>query len=288
MPRFKDDWVIDRVLFDYVSGGSCACCGFQHMFLPNGVTDLINAMSDMDTDQAGKEVSALQNHPWPAELRDQVWADRVRLRHKMKMEMKEYRNFFNNHGSGFQEWLLKQPASDLRRLFQVPRQEISEMVQTRYNIHSAFGVVLCTVMEQCAYFQLTEYPVDGRDDAEVAFEKELKFDRRCGFLLRLVNEDGSVSKEAVDVWLKRHRSLGGPKLLDRGQKKVIQEDGEDDEQGGGVDDAELANASSTASFHSDRRIIRLLIVRYWADLLQKKYLEECCEISRSEPEAVAS
>ena len=41
-------------MFDYVSGGSCACCGFQHLFLPNGVSDLVDAVSDLDTDQAGE------------------------------------------------------------------------------------------------------------------------------------------------------------------------------------------------------------------------------------------
>ena len=58
MPRYKDEWVIDRVMFDFVSGGSCACCGFQH-FLPNGTADLVDAISDLDTDQANQEKAAL-------------------------------------------------------------------------------------------------------------------------------------------------------------------------------------------------------------------------------------
>ena len=59
MPRFLDNWVVDRTMFEYVSGGTCACCGFPHLY-PNGVTGLINSISDLETDAAQAEVSALQ------------------------------------------------------------------------------------------------------------------------------------------------------------------------------------------------------------------------------------
>jgi len=37
MPRFTDKWVLDKCMFDYVQGGSCACCGFTHLFNPGGI-----------------------------------------------------------------------------------------------------------------------------------------------------------------------------------------------------------------------------------------------------------
>lgn len=135
--------LVDRVMFDYVSGGSCACCGFQH-FLPNGTSDLVDAISDLDTDQANHEKAALQNHPWPADVRDQVWADRVRLRQKLKKDRSRFAEFWEAHGEGFARWL-RQPETvqRLRRWLQLPRTEVMEVIQQKYNIHSAFAVVLC-------------------------------------------------------------------------------------------------------------------------------------------------
>lgn len=143
MPRYRDEWVIDRVLFDFVSGGSCACCGFQH-FLPNGTADLVDAVSDLDTDAADAEKAALAQHPWPAEVRDQVWADRVRLRQYLKKDRGRFSEFWQAHGNAFVEWI-RQPAvaANLRRWLQLPRSQVMEIIQEKYNIHSAFGVVLC-------------------------------------------------------------------------------------------------------------------------------------------------
>ena len=28
--KFKDSWVIDRALFEFVNQGSCSCCGLSH------------------------------------------------------------------------------------------------------------------------------------------------------------------------------------------------------------------------------------------------------------------
>jgi hypothetical protein len=144
----------------------------------------------------------------------------------------------------------------LKRLLQVPRSEIMEVVNKKYNIHSAFGVVLSTVIEQVAHFNLSEYPDDGRGEIELDFEKHLRYDRRGGFVLL-----GDEGANVADVWWKRMESLAGPKLLDRGQ--AVSDDADEDE---------VPKAKSTIpSFRSDRRIVRLLIARYWADLLQKRY-----------------
>ena len=91
MPKFGDQWVIDRTFFEYVNGGECACCGFPHMF-PGGIEGAINAISDLETDAAQAEIKANEKSPWPPEMREEVWADRLRLRYKMKKEM----NIFDN------------------------------------------------------------------------------------------------------------------------------------------------------------------------------------------------
>jgi len=340
MPRYKDDWLIDRVLFDYVSGGSCACCGssFQSMlFLPNGTQDLISAVSDLETDSREREISALDRHPWPKDLRDQVWIDRVKLRQKMKREMRpKYGDFWKQQREllrrqqqeggpaaapamelDFRRWLVDglacpEQTKSLRRIFQLPRQEILELLRAKYDIHSAYGVVMTAAVEQVAFFGMTSYEPDGRGVAELAFETMLAFDRRRGgFAIRLLKdneeekEDGEerpadIDERAVDAWLKRMESLAGPKLLERGPSKAKQSDDDDSEDSDDEDSSArtptpppLGSASKSPhveaagpSFQSDRRMVRLLIARYWADLLQERYLSELRQQQeQQEPEA---
>ncbi|GAX16595.1 hypothetical protein FisN_7Lh327 [Fistulifera solaris] len=270
MPRYTDEWLTDRVLFDYVSGGSCACCGFVH-FLPNGTADLITALTDLETDQANAEIKALDDSPWPPDLRDQVWSDRVRLRQKLKADMSSYKEFWDTHEEEFVQWCHDQGASFWRRHFQLARNEIMDEVRQKYNIHSAFGVVLCAVVEQVAFFDMTGYPDDGRGSDEIDFEKSLAFMRQGGFTIQNIVSDGIISKEVLQIWLNRMKSLGGPKLLQR-FSKTSKESQDDNHDQGEVDEGGKVLGKASAGFASDRRVIRLIIVRFWADSLQKKFL----------------
>jgi len=270
MPRFSDEWLIDRTLFDYVQGGSCACCSFN--FLPAGTKGLIESMSEFETDAANAEVNALDALPWPPEMKDQVWMERVRLRQFCKKNMSHYRSFWEDHGEKYQDWFRSIPTSKLRRLFQLPRSEIVERLKTqKYHMHAAFGTVLCAVCEQVANFPITKYPVDGRGSAEVGFEGILTFDRRGGFTLKNLD-----SEETKNLWLVRQETLGGPKLLERNAKRPSSTGDEDgnssDDNSGDEDDLPSSEGTPPApSFRSDRRIVRLLIARHFADVLEAAY-----------------
>lgn len=305
MGRFSDEWLIDRTLFDYVQGGSCACCSFAN-FMPNGTAGLIQSMSELETDAANAEVAALDQLPWPPEMRDQVWMERVRLRQKLKTAMKDYAAFYKEHGDSYEHWFQQQPPSRLQKLFQLPRTEVTERLKQEYNIHAAFGTVLCAVVEQVAHFEMTGYPPDGRGEAETNFEACLSFGRRGGFGLGFgVTQARSMATstptptppktngqqqqeeqhhppvpplldpERVQMWFRRHKTLGGPKLLDRNPKSSNEE-----EEEGGADDADGTTAASSPSgpggpsFRADRRVVRLLIARHWADVLQRTYLSD--------------
>jgi hypothetical protein len=138
-------------------------------------------------------------------------------------------------------------------------------------------------MEQIACFAHTEYPLDGRGSVELDFEQHLQYDKRGGFVLKLQSAEESrtvVDDNLLTIWLKRMQSLGGPKLLDRGPSssgstatgRLLSDD--DDDQGEGEDaDGSQPEKSPTPSFQSDRRMVRLVIARYWADLLMNKYLQ---------------
>ena len=146
-------------------------------------------------------------------------------------------------------------------------------------MHAAFGTVLCAVTEQVANFPLTGYPTDGRGSAEVGFEEILTFDRRGGFTLKNIDSD-----ETKQLWLDRQKALGGPKLLERNAKKVTNES--DDESGEEEEEATTPSESpATPSFRSDRRILRLLIARHFADVLERAYFKETkpCADEAKEP-----
>lgn len=196
MPRFSDQWVVDRTMFDYVQGGSCACCGFPHIFAPGGIEGMINAMSDLETDAAEKELKAAKQSPWPDDLRDQIWSDRLLLRFKMKKEMRTYREFLEgvvvtangidgdddgNDNSNpnaddvdheidigdavpILHRFCKEELSpkQLRGIFQMPRSELTDELKSRYKICSAYAILFCGVVEQVANFKVTKYGVDAR------------------------------------------------------------------------------------------------------------------------------
>lgn len=267
---------------------------------------MIMAMSDLETDAANAEVSALQQSPWPPNMRDQVWGDRLKLRHLMKKEMTaKYAPFWQQHGMALAEWCRAQPPMVLQKIFQMPRTEITERVNKDYNIHSAFAVVLCTVVEQVANFPATQLSVDARGTTgEVAFEENLVFDRRGGFTLKNLvvkqpqSTDGAeataannkvINDKVLQIWLDRMQSLGGPKLLDRAapvkRKKNGDDSSSDEEDDGDADDGlktsrdeddapDPNDPSAGPSFRADRRIIRLLIARYWADQMMAKFLAD--------------
>jgi hypothetical protein len=303
MGRFTDEWVIDRVLFDHVAGGACACCGFQH-FMPTSTADWIRAVSDLDTDQVSQEIRAV-NDPesvWPVELREAVWSDRVRIRQYLKRQIGDYNEFNERHGEAFRQWCRQQSVESWRRWLQMPRSQVLEQVRNEFHLHPAYAVVLCAVVEQVAFFSLTGYPPDGRGVSELDFERLLNYNKRGGFGLPIAREgvddekkddaNGDEADEQSDddeedsaslyvdervlqVFVGRCEALGGPRLLEKyGSDRVSskKDDCEDENNNDGDGDADGANGQARTSFSSDRRIVRLIIARYWARLVQTQYL----------------
>lgn len=128
------------------------------------------------------------------------------------------------------------------------------------------------VVEQIAGFKYTEYSADCRADPSVELDFETKlltYDRRGGFTLPLVNEQGVLQEDLLQIWLRRMETLGGPKLLERGPSTSSE---------GGDPDGPTSVAAKP-SFASDRRVIRLIIARIFADMLQEKYLAAQGELS---------
>ena len=262
-------------------------------------------MSDLETDTATQEINAAKASPWPPDMRDQIWSDRLLLRFKMKKDMKVYRSFLesvvkdnndistsNNSIEGvdrrdaipiLQNFCTNELSpTELRQIFQLPRSELIEILNSKYKICGAYGVVFCTVSEQVVNSKVTGYGIDARhspgdDNSEEIFEKELKYKKvGPGFCLDITTQDDDgtdiVNQEVLNIFLQRMVSLAGPTLLNRAPKTSHEEDdkGSDSDKDGG-DGAEEEDEPNIPSFRSDRRVIRLFIARYWADRLIEKY-----------------
>ena len=227
-------------------------------------------------------------------IREQIWADRVRLRQKLKLDKGKYQKIWEDEEcrQRFLNWCWKpETICNYRRWFQLSRTEIMELIHQRYNIHSAFGVVLCTVVEQIAGFHLTGYPLDGRGTYEKEFERMLTYDRRGGFTMPIFplaadsSDASNVDKVLLKAWLDHmEHSVGSPgkQLLVRKEEPNM--DGttctnetttnnsvKDDE--GDPDESGQQPSKAQTSFASDRRIVRLLIARIWAEQLESKFRE---------------
>ena len=172
-------------------------------------------------------------------------------------------------------------AKQLRGIFQLPRSELTEELKSKYKICSAYAIVFCGVVEQVANFKLTGYGVDARcgsedDRAEEIFENELQFKKvGPGFCLNITTNNGDdeweVNDDVLLKFLQRVVSLAGPMLLARAAKTSHDNnDGGSGSDNNESDGGEEKNAT-TPSFRSDRRVVRLLIARYWADRLIEKY-----------------
>mmetsp|Transcript_7132 Transcript_7132/g.10221 ORF Transcript_7132/g.10221 Transcript_7132/m.10221 type:complete len:321 (-) Transcript_7132:43-1005(-) len=320
MGRFDDAWVVERTLFDFVAGGSCACCGLPLLFNPEGIKGLIMSVSDLETDAADAELKAIESidFPWKPDLRDQVWGDRVLLRHKMKREMRRYRDFMDevkqidcqeqkreddDHDDmqdkdelrNFKLWMRKEIGTNgLQRIFQMPRMEVPDnIIKDTYNIHSAYRIVLIAITEQVANFEKTGYTVDAKgSEEELAFERALQYDRRAGFILNLAPTDDDEKEYTtndretfiVNMFANvMDKWLGGIKLLQRGPSisKSKKNNQNDQDKENDDDDSSYARSTSGPSFRGDRRLCRLLIARYWADQIMWKWKHMREKVSNS-------
>ncbi|KAL3787635.1 hypothetical protein HJC23_011783 [Cyclotella cryptica] len=309
MPRFTDNWVLEKIMFIYLEGGSaCFCCTPvpTSLFSPekDPVESMIRSMSDLHPDEVECEIRALATSPWDEEMKDQVWGDRGMLRFRMKREMGGYRRFLEGVAVESREedgetMHLEVPAvsvlsdfcknhispSELYELFQVSREDLVDVLKTKYKICSFYTVVFCTVAEQLENFDVTgcgddapscsddgnNHDTDNRDNSELGFEKDLKFDNTGrGFCIDVVNNlaksvDGNDNQCTINDpvllrFLQRMVSLSGPTLLARASSA------------GGC-------RGSSHNFRSDRRVIRLIIARLWADRLIDKYTEFKSKVS---------
>lgn len=107
------------------------------------------------------------------------------------------------------------------------------------------------MVEQVKRFRETDLPCDGPTACERAFEKVLET-KKGAFVIQ--DSDYFETDALMDMVLQ----VGGTTLLPKRNKS---------------DDAGGSQASSTLSFSSDRRLMRLIIFRYLLDRAIRRFLQ---------------
>ncbi|GBG26503.1 Histone-lysine N-methyltransferase setd3 [Hondaea fermentalgiana] len=287
--RFLDTWVVDRVMFEFVNQGGCNCCGFTHGGM--GMQDFMALCSDVETDDGRTE----RRSPWPPFMQNEVWADRVKFRRMLKETMGIYRERFEQHGADFVTWWLELDPKERKRCFMMPKEELRVQFNSTYDFQTAYQVVLCSVLEQVENFPSTGYKNDGGTDCEVFLETHLGTKRGAWTVAdAYVNTD-----EGCDMFFGMLMQLGGDHLLpkrptesrkqaaqakrsveeagkDLDQKVSADDDDDDDEGEEEAEEEEDADRkkstdSGTQSFRGDRRLVRVLIFRYFADMAWTRF-----------------
>ncbi|TMW60895.1 hypothetical protein Poli38472_000937 [Pythium oligandrum] len=256
MRKFEDCWVVDRTMFEYVNQGGCSCCGVTHQIMD--VAQLADRCSDWESDDEKKE----QFSPWPTFIHEEILTERARLRVVMKEDMRQYKAFIDTHMKGFSAWWQQLDESTKNRVFQVPDEDVMDYFKSHAKVKGSYEIVLCAVMEQLRHFNETGYK-DGRIPPECCAEQYLQNRRSC-FVMDpkyVASADGAVNFcEIMQI-------LGGPKLLPLRLTR-------DPAQNNQAEQEVAQSVANVQSFRSDRRLLRLVIFRKFADVAMRKYLRE--------------
>jgi hypothetical protein len=251
MFRFLDSWVVEKTLFEFVSQGSCSCCGFSQSLRQE---QLASMCSDWETDDQKKEKKSL----WPEAMQDDVWQERVRYRRVLKEGLPAYREKFVDgaEAENFFKLLKELDGQSKKQVFQMPLEQLNEYISSTFK--HAYQVVLSCVLQQVINYVDTGYSDDGATLAEVTFEECLFVERGAVVL----EPDFFETEEGLEILFDRFRELGGTHLLPK----------RDDERRQKADHADAADESrDVQSFRADRRLLRVTIARYYADVAWRKF-----------------
>ena len=128
--QFTDEWLQDKLLFMYLTDGSCSCCSLSVNFNTR-LRELMSQCSDFDSDDARSSA----NSPWPQYIKESVWkgaiaggiplltrscaTDRVLFRKSLKAPQTKYAQFWKENASNFTTFFNGLPLQTRRSYCQV-------------------------------------------------------------------------------------------------------------------------------------------------------------------------
>ncbi|KAJ0410970.1 hypothetical protein ATCC90586_004323 [Pythium insidiosum] len=225
------------------------------------VASFVERCSDWESDEEKNETLS----PWPVFIHEEILTERARLRVVMKDDIAGYKSFLEKHMKGFTGWWQQLDAASKTRVFQVPDDDLLDYFHSHVKVKGSYEIVLCAVLEQLRHFKETGYK-DGRVGVECYFERFL-LNRGSCFTM-----DSSYinSAEGATNFLEMMRLLGGPRLLPIRQTQDLEENNQAEQE-------VIKSIANVQSFRSDRRLVRLAIVRKFADVAIRRYMREAGE-----------
>ena len=173
--RYADAWVVDASMYAHFKSG-CICAAAASVEdekdgirpkLPVAVAASIKLCRDLPQSQAMAEA---ESTPWPPEVREEVWRDRVIFRRLLR----NIRSKIVTASSGtkkLMQKLLCDPSalSGLSGHHVIAGSHIKSFLEE--NFPGFYGTVLLKLLQQIAVFSLTGMSCDGTSEAEHAFER---------------------------------------------------------------------------------------------------------------------
>jgi hypothetical protein len=234
------------------------------------VDGLISSISDLEADVARMEMN--EDSLFPPEIKEAIWSDRVRVRFRMKKDIATYSTFYNetlnSDISKLKQFCLELGPERLKEIFQMTKEQVKDITSNKYKISPSYCSIISAVLEQVANYHMTNYEMDSRCKEEELFERILCYDKTNQFMLHIlkVNNDNEYHPQIDEIVLDKFMSvismwLTGPKLLRKGPSLESNVD------------IKRACKKHGLRFRSDRRLVRLIIARYWTDCIMDQYKE---------------
>lgn len=218
-----------------------------------------------------------------------VWMDRIQVRLRLEKSQYIYSQLFssffhdatlpNTHEEDYRihalyEWFQQYwTIEELETFFQISHFQVLQLLRDQYKLveKNYLDIFLPSILQQMENFHLTRYPLDSRGKEEIEFEQVLETTSSYFFLpvatcsmipqqdkeqdgnssiiaSSMVLQTKMIETTTILVFIKMMLRLERPILLEKGHDSIY-----------------IQRMDPYPSFRYDRRMIRLIIVRHWAD-----------------------
>ena len=126
----------------------------------------------------------------------------------------------------------------------------------------AYQTILYAIEEQVQKFEMTGYKADGATEPEIALEKYMIFKRGAWCM----KEDYYSTDEGCDMFFGMLMQLGGDHLMPKRSYDL-----RDESEAAKKKAEDGGNENLGPTFRSDRRLVRLVIFRYFANIAWRKF-----------------
>jgi hypothetical protein len=243
----------------YVTSSGCSCCTMAAV--PLSLSAVISQCTDVDTDSREADMQPAASS-WPADIREQVWKDRLLFRQQLKARTPQLLAVAAQ--PAFAAFLSSLSSSALSAAFTLSTPALHLLLRSSFPFSPPFHHLLHAVVTQLSHFPLTLYPLpaDCATQAELVFACCLKLTADGQLTVdaaywAVKDEDGGFSRRLQEVT--RGKLLPRLRRRRRPDNTTAREEEQEEEEAAG------------RRFRSDRRLLRLWLFRCGLEKLQQQW-----------------